>query len=163
MREDLGVNVSHTTIAKLIRGFNYSFKSIYSKPEPRDTLEDNIELRYEYADKFSKISMAQMGEGGAVFVDEVAFTLTMRCSRGSAFQGSGTANECELKNNHLKKRYISIACAMNRNGIVHLSTQTKAFKQKLFLDFIEELKDKLSSQNVTHAVIIMDDSVETNN
>lgn len=58
---------------------------------------------------------------------------------------------------HIRCRNISIVCAMNRGGILHYISKTRAINQVVFVEFIKDLKEKMNGHYVgPEPVLIMD-------
>ncbi|XP_035917862.1 uncharacterized protein LOC118515280 [Anopheles stephensi] len=72
--EQHGVRVSSTTIAREIKGFNYSLKMVKLLPERRNTTT-TVEERKHYATQFYEIAR-EIPDNGLIYLDEVGFNVT---------------------------------------------------------------------------------------
>ncbi|XP_061504544.1 uncharacterized protein LOC133393317 [Anopheles gambiae] len=145
-----GVHVSISTIAREVKGFNYSFKMLQKIPERRNTTA-TIEERTTYARNFYQITRA-FPVSGLIYLDEVGFNVSMRTSKGRSQKGTPAVTVVP----QIRTRNISIVCAMNSNGIVHYVTHNQPVNRELFTNFIYELKDILRSKNINRSYLIMD-------
>ncbi|XP_040175166.1 uncharacterized protein LOC120908323 [Anopheles arabiensis] len=150
VHERYSVRVSTSTIARQIKGFNYTFKRIHNLPERRNT-SSTIEERKSYATMFYQLSV-ENSNTGIVFLDEVGFNLSMRTSQGRSQKGTIPT----LVVPQLRSRNISIICAMDKNGIVHYHSHNRAVNRELFKQFILQLKEKLRTRGIDESYLIMD-------
>lgn len=148
--EQYQVQVCRSTVAKCIGDFNYSLKRIYLYPERRNT-GATLEVRKDYAIRFTALP-ASMPDNGIVFVDEVGFKISMRVMRGRSTVGSRAVKVVP----QIRTRNISVVCAMNRTGILHYMTRNVAIDRSFFVTFLRELQSKLRTENISRAVVIMD-------
>ncbi|XP_061514175.1 uncharacterized protein LOC133393386 isoform X1 [Anopheles gambiae] len=148
--ERFNVRVSTTTVAREIKGFNYSFKRIHNLPERRNT-DSTIEERRSYASMCYQISM-ENPDTDIVFLDEVGFKVSMRTSKGRSLKGTTPT----IVVPQLRSRNISIVCAMNKSGIVHYLSHNRAINRELFTQFIYELKEKLRMREIHRTFMVMD-------
>ena len=148
--DELSINISKSTIHRILDCFHYSLKKIHIIPERRNAIE-NIEVRKQYAIQFSALP-ATYSEEQIIFIDEVGFNVSLRTSRGRSLIGSPALAIVPS----IRSRNISICCGMNRNGIIYYKTSTRAFNGEVFIEFIRELKIKLQEAGVINAILIMD-------
>ncbi|XP_049292943.1 uncharacterized protein LOC125768820 isoform X3 [Anopheles funestus] len=151
VHERYSVRVSTTTIAREIKGFNFSFKRIHNIPERRNT-DSTIEERKSYAAMYYEL-LLEITDKGIVFLNETGLKLSMRTSQGRSQPGT-TPSAVEPQ---LRSKNISIICAMNKYGIVHYRSHNRAITTKLIKEFVLELKAKLRMRGVSRSCFIMDD------
>ena len=149
-RDELRVIVSQKTIDRCIRAFHYSLKRTHSLPERRND-EATIRIRTQYAEMFMQL-IAETDESKFIFIDEVGFSMSMRCRRGRSLRGTRAVHVV----NGLRTRNMSACCVMSRGGILKHSVQPRAFNTESFIQFVEELMTLLDETHVVGAVLIMD-------
>ncbi|XP_035908216.1 uncharacterized protein LOC118510467 isoform X1 [Anopheles stephensi] len=148
--EQHGVRVSSTTIAREIKGFNYSLKMVKLLPERRNT-PTTVEERKHYATQFYEIARG-IPDNGLIYLDEVGFNVSMRTLKGRSQRGTPAT----ITVPQLRTRNISIICAMHRYGVLLYTTHTRSVNRERFIQFIEELKQTLRSKNINSSYFIMD-------
>ncbi|KAF7685619.1 hypothetical protein CDIK_3632 [Cucumispora dikerogammari] len=87
-----------------------------------------------------------------LFIDEVRFNVSRRTRRERSLVGARAVHHVTS----IRSRNITVCCSMNKRSIFKYSTQTRPFNTDTFLNFIREMIQTLSSQNISSAVIIMD-------
>uniref|UniRef100_A0A182MKK7 CCHC-type domain-containing protein n=1 Tax=Anopheles culicifacies TaxID=139723 RepID=A0A182MKK7_9DIPT len=147
------IQVSATTIAREIKNFNYTFKRIKLLPERRNTL-NTVEIRKEYASAYNRCAQ-RLPQAAVVFIDEVGFNVCMRTSMGRSLKGTAAGKVVP----QIRVRNISIVCAINRSGILYYMSRSKAINQQTFVQFIEELKEKMNGLVVGHSPLLIMDNV----
>ena len=130
-----GVHFSISTIAREVKGFNYSLKMLQKIPEKRHTTA-TIEERSTYARNFYQITRA-FPVSGLIYLDELGFNVSMRTSKGRSQKGTPAVTVVP----QIITRNISIVCAMNSNVIVQYVTHNQPVNRELFTNFIYELKE----------------------
>ncbi|XP_049280587.1 uncharacterized protein LOC125762482 isoform X2 [Anopheles funestus] len=150
LMQEHGVRVSTTTIAREIKGFNYSLKMLKLIPERRNT-PTTIEDRKMYATQFYDVAR-EIPDSGLVYLDEVGFNVSMRTLKGRSRKGTPATVTVP----QLRTRNISIICAMNRYGVLHYTVHTRSVNRELFVQFIEELKSTLRSKSISRTYLVMD-------
>jgi transposase len=86
------------------------------------------------------------------FIDEVGFNVSMRIKRGRSLSGT-RAIQTVTK---IRSRNISVCCSMSKNGKFHYQIQNCPFNTESFLEFIKNLLEKFQMNNISNAVLIMD-------
>lgn len=148
--QNFEIQISKSTINRIISGFNYSLKRIHLIPERRND-ERTIEIRKIYAEKFITLPV-RYSENQYIYIDEVGFNVSMRSSYGRSEIGSPANHVIP----NLRSRNISICCAINKQGILFYSTRITAFNKESFKEFISTLITVLKNKNMNKAVLIMD-------
>jgi len=148
--DDFHIRISKPTVMKILKQFHYSLKRIHCIPERRNN-QLTIDTRREYALEFVRL-LNILPEEKLIFIDEVGFNVSMRTGRGRSLIGTPAT----LTVPSLRSRNISICCAMNKNGIICYSSQTKPFNSECFHKFIQSLMQNLKDKNINDGVCIMD-------
>ncbi|KAF7685097.1 hypothetical protein CDIK_4154 [Cucumispora dikerogammari] len=136
-QEEFGINLSKSSVDRILSGFQYSLKRIHYIPERRNN-SGVIETRKVYALDYVALQ-GQFSEDLFVFIDEVGLNVSMRATRGRSSVGSAAT----LVIPSLRSRNVSICCAMNRNGILYYQSHTTSFNTEFFGNFIDNLSVKL--------------------
>ena len=77
-----------------------------------------------------------------IFLDEVGFNVSLRINRGRSKIGTPATHVVRS----IRSRNISICCAMTRNGVLAYHSRDGAFNTAAFVDFLEELKNKIDEK-----------------
>ena len=56
----------------------------------------------------------------------------------------------------LRSRNISVCCAMTKNGMLSFKAQTRTYNAVLFIEFLNEVFEKLILKEILGAIFIMD-------
>ena len=147
---EFGIKICKATVMKILKKFHYSIKRIHFIPERRNC-QSTIDIRRDFALKFVALPNV-FPEEKLVFIDEVGFNVSMRTTRGRSLVGTPAIMTIPS----LHSRNISICCAMNKNGIIHFSSQSKPFNSDSFQIFIGNLLKTLNDKNMNDGVFIMD-------
>uniref|UniRef100_A0A182MSG7 Paired domain-containing protein n=1 Tax=Anopheles culicifacies TaxID=139723 RepID=A0A182MSG7_9DIPT len=147
------IRASVSTIAREIKGFNYTIKRLQQIPECRNTEKIVVE-RKEYAKNLYNL-LDQFSDNSMVFVGEVRFHVSMRTSSRRSAPDAAALTVVP----NIRSRIIIIICAMNMQGILHYSVHHQAINRESFKDFVLQLKCELRSNHLHRSVIIMDDTV----
>ena len=148
-----GIEVSTSTIARAIKGFNYSFKRVKLLPARRNN-SNTVAERKEYALSYNRCTQ-RLPQALIIFIDEVGFNVSMRTMMGRSEVGTAATKVVP----QLRSRNISIVCAMNRTGILHYISRNRAINQEVFVDFIRQLKENLNGDNIGHPPLLIMDNV----
>ena len=73
------------------------------------------------------------------------FNVSMRASYGRSNKGSAAIHTVP----NIRSMNISICCAVNKSGILHYSTETKAYNRYRFTDAMGDLIEKLQKRKST--------------
>lgn len=147
--ETYGIEISKSTVARILNDFHYTLKRLHLIPERRNN-ENVLEERRQYAFSFTFLP-ASFSEEEMIFIDEVGFNVTLRTTRRSLVGTPATQIVPSIRS-----RNISVICALNIYGIVHYTYSHRAINKDLFIEFINELKNKLTEKNIIKSVMIMD-------
>ncbi|XP_049293761.1 uncharacterized protein LOC125769223 [Anopheles funestus] len=148
--DDFGIRVSKPTVAREIKSFRYSLKWIQKIPERRNNPQ-TLEIRKEYASRFYALP-GQVADTNVIFVDEVGFCVSMRASRGRSAVGTPAVKIVS----QIRTRNVSIICAMNRSGIQLYKTAERSVNRDSFLEFMRDLKQKLTESYSGRIIYVMD-------
>ena len=89
-----------------------------------------------------------------VFVDEVGFAVVTRPKRGRSPVGQSAY--CYV--NAARSRNISVAAAINKNGIIYSKIHESALNGETFKMFLVELKNACVEKGVLNPVFVMDNA-----
>ena len=131
--QELHVSVCEKTIDRCLKEFHCSFKRTHNLPQRRND-ENTIRVRAQYAEHFMQLQ-SELDETKFIFIDEVGFSLSMRCKRWRSARGTRAVHVV----NGLRTKNMSACCAMSRNGIIKHTVQPRAFNKGTFKQFIEEI------------------------
>ncbi|XP_058117056.1 uncharacterized protein LOC131259558 isoform X1 [Anopheles coustani] len=151
IREQYNILVSTTTVARVIKGFHYSFKKVHKVALPA-VHPGLIADRKEYAERFLQLP-DQYADDAIVFIDEKSFQAIFRVSYGRKSDGERAVNSSS--SHPVGSRNFSILCAMTRNGIIHYEHRTAAKNVPSFIEFLRELFVKIT--DIGSCILIMDD------
>jgi transposase len=148
--DELGIGVCEKTIDRCLRAFHYSLKRVHLMPVRRNAIE-TIDIRATYASAFMRI-LATTDDQKIYFIDEVGFSVSMRCRRGRALQGARAVQTVS----NLRARNISVFASMSKRGMIFFSAQTRAFNTGTFAERLQNMFAILSGQNIQNAILVMD-------
>ena len=144
------ITISKSTIDRILYNFHYSIKRVNLLPIRRNS-EDNIITKKDYAIDFIRLQ-ATYSENDFIFIDETGFNVSMRSSYGRSFIGTpAIKNIANLRSNN-----ISVCCAMNKLGILHYSSQNRAYNGNTFFNFLNELIGICREKNLINSIFILD-------
>ncbi len=96
--------------------------------------------------------IASIDESKIFFLDEVGFNVSMRSRRDRSLIGSRAVYTVP----NIRSRNILVCSLISKNGIFLYKAQTRAYNTDFFSAFIDDILTKLESDNISNAVIIMD-------
>ncbi|KAI5151745.1 hypothetical protein ENBRE01_2355 [Enteropsectra breve] len=146
----LNIRVGLTTINRCIKSFHYTFKRIHTIPHRRND-PDVIKLRKLYAEIYLKL-VSEIDDAKIFFIDEVGFNVSMRLKSGRSLRGTTPIHLVP----NIRSRNISVCAAINKDGIVKYSAETRAYNSATFKDFIISLIEQLNQQGCMDGIFIMD-------
>ena len=146
------IKVSISTIDRVLRGFHYSLKSIVTVPERRNC-DVTIQKRLEYAERFRELESSTPHQD-IIFLDEVGFSVVTRPKRGRSAIGQSTYVSVPA----VRSRNISVAAAMNKNGMVYKKVFDRAVNGETFKAFLLDLKIKCLEKGITDPVFVLDNA-----
>ena len=133
VREFFNINISKSTVDRILKRFHYSVKRINFLPVRRNDSE-NISRRKEYAIDYIR-SQSLYSENNYIFIDETGFNVSMRTSMGRSQVGTPAVMTIPA----LRSRNISVCCAINNSEILYYKSQSRAFNGAFFYEWISEL------------------------
>jgi transposase len=147
---NFSIDVSESTVSKVLRDFEYTVKRIQNQPVRRN---DAVALaaRREYANSFMMAS-TRVQNTRIYFLDEVGFNVSMRARRGRSQRGQRAVQVVPA----IRSRNISVCCCMSKEGIYYYKAQTRPFNGSLFSIFLTELFAKFTEDNISGVLLIMD-------
>jgi transposase len=138
-----GVQASVSTILKVPKEYQYSFKQTSIQPERRncpETLDKRIRynhiVNFRYANQL--IELIPHRER-FIFLDETGFQLSIR--KKSGWSPEGTKAVTVVRS--LRTTNYSLAAAMSQSGIVHYNCLNVAYNKMRFEEFVISLTIKL--------------------
>jgi transposase len=141
------VQVSVSTILKVPKEYQYSFKRTSIQPERRncpETLEKRIRydhiVNFRYANQL--IELIPYRER-FIFLDETGFQLSIR--KKSGWSPEGTKAVTVVRS--LRTTNYSLAAAMSQSGIAHYNCLNVAYNKMRFEEFVISLTIKLGMFN----------------
>ena len=150
VHDEFGINVSTSTVNRVIGEFHYTLKCLVKVPERRNC-ETTLQKRIEYADMFRNLETATTHES-IVFLDEVGFAVVTRPKRGRSLKGTSAYAFVSAA----KSRNISVVAAINKNGIIYKKVHDKAVTGEDFKICLQELKSACLNSGILNPVFIMD-------
>ena len=146
-----GIEVSTSTIARVIGAFNYSFKRIVFRPIAGETEE-----LWAARQQFSAWLLRQHHEGKSVFfLDETGFKVEMRNNYGRAKKGQNA--EAYIPN--IRSRNISVIAALSETRVVHYEVLPGNCNADRFSRFIDDLAHHRDLAGINNETILIMDNV----
>lgn len=152
IEDNFNISVSHMTVERCLRDFQYSLKRVHLLPIQRNN-ENAINQRAEYANEFMHL-LSSISESNIIFIDEAGFSISMRSRRGRSKLGSRAVQVVR----GLRTRNISLCCAINKTEIIGYQTNESAYNGNSFFQFLENLFIILREKGINQAVFIMDNA-----
>jgi transposase len=118
-------------------------------PETRNS-PNNIEARLQYAQWFSE--HIPYDRRSVIFIDECGFNLHLRRKFGRAKIGENATILVPAS----KGRNVSMAAALNEDGMVYLKIRIGGYNAFLFKEFLDEVFAKLHQKNLGGCTLVMD-------
>jgi transposase len=148
-----GIKYSISTLHRKIDNFNYTLKRVSLVTETRNS-PSTIEKRFEYARDFYQMN-SEYQNLKFMFLDEVGFNSSLRCKRGRALRGRCAVQRVRC----IRSRNLSVCCAMTKHGTFHATKQIMPFNRISFLQFINEVIDKITNELGCQKVVFVLDNV----
>lgn len=145
---EFSISICEATISKYVKSFNYSIKRISKIPKAAIT-DALIASRKTYS---SWLLEATNNGENIMYFDEAGFQVTMRKHYGRSEKGK----KAILVTPCIKSRNKTIMACMWRKGLLHYKALDRAGNRYSLLDFMTELCDILALENISNAVIVMD-------
>ncbi|KAF7689947.1 hypothetical protein CDIK_2728 [Cucumispora dikerogammari] len=152
VRESFNINVSKSTIDKILAVFNYTVKTIVLVPSARNS-ETTIATRKIYAATFQSLE-SETENRNIVFLDEVGFSVSTRLKRGR----SARETSAYLTVAGARTQNILVCAAMARGSILYQKTRNAAFNGKAFKQSILEIKERCSEIGLINPRFLCDNA-----
>ena len=152
VQEKFSINVSKTTVDRIVKAFHYNLKFAVPIPERRNC-ETTVESRFKYSKEFRELEL-DTEDKNFVFLDEVGFSVVTRPKRGRAARGVSPF----LSVSAARSRNISVVAAMNKYGMIYFKVHDKAVNGEDFKECLIELKAACSSKGIHNPIFILDNA-----
>lgn len=148
--EEFSKTVSLKTIDRVLIEFSYSFKNITLIPARRND-EEVILARQIYSAFFMDL-VSREDEENIIFVDEVGFSVSMRCRKGRSKKNM----PANMVLTSLRSRNISVCAACNKSELILYKSRTSAYNTASFIEFINILIDTLIVKGKKNSIFVFD-------
>ncbi|KAG0441934.1 hypothetical protein DMUE_0679 [Dictyocoela muelleri] len=132
--EKFGINISLSTIQRVLNDFHYTLKTTVMVPERRND-PSTIETRKIYASEFRNLEYLY-SDKNFIFIDEVGFSVVSRPKRGRSKIRTSTYVSVRAA----KSRNISVVAAMNKYGMIYHKIHDRALNGENFKFCVVDLK-----------------------
>ena len=146
--ENFGIRPSESTVSRALRSFHYTIKRVCLQPERRNT-QDVIDQRQAYCSEFLEIMSRRES---IFFIDESGFSCSMRSSYGRAVRG----HPAVVRVPAIRTKNFSVCAAIGFDSVLCFEVKDRPYNAGLFLEFIEQIIEKLHISQLVNAVLIMD-------
>lgn len=146
LREETGIIVSKSSIARSIENMNYSFKRVQLIPERRN-LESNIEARFTYANQYLNLD-----EDKIIFLDEFGVNCSMRIPYGRSLRGESPRKIVRA----IRSRNYSISAAITKNGLLKYRVLNRGYTGDEYTLFIESVLIEMNLTNMSGYTFVLD-------
>ena len=148
LMEKYGKSASTATISKALKEFHYSIKRVSLVPERRNT-QDVIEKRCEFANWYLTV----MHQREKIFyLDETGIQVFSRRNYGRSQKGT-RANRSVTA---IRSRNHSISAAMCSSSLYFFEVQDRPYSADHYNDFLVKFLDFLDRNEISGAILIMD-------
>jgi transposase len=148
--ESYQISISERTIAKILSGFQFSYKRTQVQPVRRND-EAALISRETYAREFMAHYTAAE-EKTFVFIDEVGFCVSMRSRYGRSIVGTPAIQVVPS----VRTKNFSVCCAITNQKMLQYKIQSTAFNNVTFKTFLEELWEVIQRESIMRPVFVMD-------
>jgi transposase len=142
------LDISTTTITRVLSGFRFSLKRVSLHPERRNC-ETTINTRRAYAETFVDL-IADREK--IIFIDETGFSISMRRFYGRSPKGQ----RASVTVKSIRTRNYSLVASMTVNGIFYFSCQNIPFNSEHFNAYVVELLTYISRLNMSNCHLVVD-------
>ena len=148
--KEYAISVCEATLSKYVEGFNFTLKRL-TKVSRSALTETLINARKTYSAWFLEVK----NEGrNILFFDETGFQITMRKSYGRSEKGKKAV---EMTPGIKSRNKTVMACMWNR-GMLHYKALVNSGNRRTCLEYMKELIVILEEQNISNAILIMDNA-----
>ena len=149
IKREFEVDLSDTTISRVLEGALYTMKRCMLIPEARNSQENKMK-RKEYATWYQSVS-----DENIIFLDESGFDLWQSRTRGRSLKGKPAKRI--VSNQRLPHLTLMLAISSDFGNIYH-TIKRGGTKKEDMTDFVKEVLHETEALDVEHPILVIDNA-----